>query len=74
MHKPIKVRCACMDYNAIYSFERDELFPLPPEFSPKTVPVNIFLGRFRGTHYVFKVTRVFLLLLGSKFSECFVVF
>ncbi|KAL6725657.1 hypothetical protein Aduo_007694 [Ancylostoma duodenale] len=54
VHKPMKVRCACMDYNAIYSFEREELFPLPTEFSPKNVPVNIFLGRFRGTHYVFK--------------------
>ncbi|EYC19119.1 hypothetical protein Y032_0025g1182 [Ancylostoma ceylanicum] len=54
VHKPKKVRCACMDYNAIYSFEREDLFPLPAEFSPKNVPVNIFLGRFRGTHYVFK--------------------
>ncbi|RCN51286.1 hypothetical protein ANCCAN_02647 [Ancylostoma caninum] len=54
VHKPMKVRCACMDYNAIYSFEREELFPLPTEFSPKNVPINIFLGRFRGTHYVFK--------------------
>ncbi|KAK6746371.1 hypothetical protein RB195_012467 [Necator americanus] len=54
VRKPTKVRCACMDYNAIYSFNREDLFPLPSEFSPQKVPVNIFLGRFRGTHYIFK--------------------
>ncbi|VDM79246.1 unnamed protein product [Strongylus vulgaris] len=54
IHKRRKVRCACMDYNAIYSFDPDELFSLPAEYSPKEVPVNVFLARFRGTHYVYK--------------------
>ncbi|VDN27895.1 unnamed protein product, partial [Cylicostephanus goldi] len=30
------------------------LFPLPDEFSAEKLPVNIFLARFRGTHFVYK--------------------
>ncbi|CAJ0597876.1 unnamed protein product [Cylicocyclus nassatus] len=54
IHISTKVRCSCMDRNAIYSFDRDELFPLPDKFSAEKLPVNIFLARFRGTHFVYK--------------------
>uniref|UniRef100_A0A0N4X9K7 DUF4817 domain-containing protein n=1 Tax=Haemonchus placei TaxID=6290 RepID=A0A0N4X9K7_HAEPC len=46
-------RCVCLDYNAVYNFERSELFPLPDGFSVNEVPTNTFLGRIRGTHYIY---------------------
>ncbi|VDM59367.1 unnamed protein product [Angiostrongylus costaricensis] len=54
VHHPTRVRCVCVDYNAIYSFEHHELFNVPREFSPKNIPINAFLGRFRGTYYVYQ--------------------
>ncbi|KAJ1351537.1 hypothetical protein KIN20_007570 [Parelaphostrongylus tenuis] len=52
--RPMMIRCVCLDYNAIYSFGRHELFNLPEDFSVKAVPTNAFLGRYRGTFYVYQ--------------------
>nr|CDJ81411.1 unnamed protein product [Haemonchus contortus] len=48
-----EIRCVCLDYNAVHNFDRSELFPLPDGFSVDEVPANAFLGRIRGTHYIY---------------------